>query len=591
MLIPNTFVEPLDMPFSRRGSYIFFANDNGGVNQYSSAHLWLCTARVRPTDRNVNSVLSPVKFRQVGLELIDNGIPQKCVIDTTPYEITLRCEKGSVSFCIGDPGYAVGKSSDGLVLRITPPLGIGGRSSAVNLLDGTWKSPFANYWMLFVPVRGTLREGPGPYLELMPDQDGVFEIICEESLVEPKKRDGYLNYEDSLTMVQKDFDAFAESLDPRCDQKYAARAKEALWTPWGLSVIPDGTSVYKRPMIKMMRALFDEAFSWQHAMHAYFLAHNLPLAWQLLLSCFDNQDSTGLIADALSYVGRGEPTKPPVQGVGLLYLMDHFDLSQMPREELEFLYDRMVKWTEFHLNYRDLDHDGLYENQTPFETGWEDATYFRIGFPLASPDMNAYLALQEEALGRLGRLIGKPDDECEAWLNRSADTVRKIIEKFWTNDGWTSVNIVTGERSLPTGLPQYCALLLGKRLPQEIIDRSVEIIFREPGFMTPFGLATENTTSPFFKAEGWCSGGIATPIPAMLVPALEECGKPELARKVAIQYLDLINEAGLFHMIDAVRGKKNENRVMTLRGERELFNSGWTAGCFIFLARKYASTE
>ena len=591
MIVPKTFVEPLDMPFSRRGSYISFANDNGGVNQFSSAHLWLCTARIRPTDRNANSVLSPVKFRQVGLDLVDGGVPQKCVIDTTPYEITLRCGKGSVSFCIGDPKYAVGKCTDGLSLRITPPMGMGGKCSAVDLLDGSWKIQFSNYWMLFVPVRGIIKGGPGPFVDLMPDEDGIFEIVFEESMVEPKKRDAYWSYEESLEAVKKDFDAFAAALDPHCDPKYAVRAREALWTLWGLSVLPDGTSVYKRPMIRMMRGLFDEAFSWQHAMHAFFLCHDLPFAWQLLLSCFDDQDSTGKIGDAISYLGRGEPTKPPVQGVSLLYLMDHFDLSQMPMDELNFLYDGLVRWTEYHLNYRDLDHDGLYENQSPVETGWEDATYFRVGFPQAAPDMNAYLALQEEAIGRLGRLIGKPEDECARWENRSKDTVRKIVDKLWTEDGWTAVNIVTGERSKTTGLPLYCALLLGKRLPQEIIDRSIEIIFREPGFMTPFGLATEDTTSPYFRAEGWCSGGIATPIPALLTLAFEGCGRPDLAKKVAIQYLDLINDAGLFHMIDAIRGKKNANRMMTLRGERELFNSGWTAGCFVFLARKYASTE
>ena len=50
------------------------------------------------------------------------------------------------------------------------------------------------------------------------------------------------------------------------------------------------------------------------------------------------------------------------------------------------------------------------------------------------------------------------------------DTIEKIIKICWTDEGWTSVNAVTGARSLPTGLPMYCALLLGKRLPQEIID-------------------------------------------------------------------------------------------------------------------------
>ena len=589
MLVPKTFMEPLDMPFSRYGSYLCFANDNGGVNEFTAANLWLCTARLRPTDRNANTVLSPCYFRQIHLQLVKDGNVLGCVIDTTPYEITLRSEAGSAGFCIGDPKYAVGKCADGLTLRITTPPGVFGLRGATDLMDGTWRCSFSNYYMLLVPIRGRIVPGPGPAIDLIPDEDGVFEIVFEESLVDPKRRDEYMSYEECVRTVKEDFDAFEAALDPHCSEKYALCARKAIWTLWGLSVIPDGETVYKRPMIRMMRLLFEEAFSWQHGMHAFFLSHDFPLAWQLLLSCFDNQDRTGKIADALAYCGPGEPTKPPVQGVGLLYLMDRFDLSKQPREELEFLYQGLVRWTDYHLNYRDLDHDGIYENQSPIETGWEDSTYFKVGFPLASPDMNAYLALQEEAIGRLGRILGKPEEECALWEERSKDTIRKIVEMFWTENGWTSVNITTGARSGTTGLPMYCALLLGKRLPRHVIDRTIEIIFKEPGFMTPFGLASEDTTSPYFKAEGWCSGGIATPIHAFLVLALEECGRHDLACEVATRYLDLLNDAGLYHMIDAVSGKKNANRIMTLRGEASLFYSGWTAGCFVFLARHYGA--
>ena len=585
MLTPNTFVEPLDMPFSRRGSYICFANDNGGTNQYTTAHLWIATSRLRPTDKNMNNVMSPNSFRQVKVELIKDGIAQKCVIDTTPYEITLRGDDGKVSFCIGDPKYAVGKCEDNLILRLSPLPYI---VRPMDLQNGCWKIPFSNYYMLLVPLRGTLRAGAMGSIELLPDENGVFELVCEESLVDPKRRDTYMNYEESLAAVTEDFDSFERSLDPGAPEKYARRTKEAIWSLWGLTQMPDGETVYKRPMVRMMRSLFDEAFSWQHAMYAYFLSKNLDFSWQLLLSSFDNQDSTGKIADALAYNGPGEPTKPPLHGVGFLYLYEHFDLSKRPLEELKFLYNGMEKWTQYHLEYRDLDHDGIYENQSPIETGWEDATYFRTGFPLISPDMNAYLALQEEALAKLGRMIGISEDVCAAWEAKSKDTIEKIIKICWTDEGWTSVNAVTGARSLPTGLPMYCALLLGKRLPQEIIDKSIEIIFREPGFQTPYGLATEDTTSPYFKSGGWCSGGIATPIYALLTVAFENCGRPDLAKKIALEHIELINNAGLFHMIDALNGERNRQSAMTMRGERTLFNSGWTCGLFIFLVQNYA---
>ena len=39
------FVNLLDAPYSRRGSYIAFANDNYGEDLYGKCSLWLCNCR------------------------------------------------------------------------------------------------------------------------------------------------------------------------------------------------------------------------------------------------------------------------------------------------------------------------------------------------------------------------------------------------------------------------------------------------------------------------------------------------------------------------------------------------------------------
>ncbi len=589
MLTAKTFVDPLQMPFSRRGSYICFANKNGGSNEYAKAQLWLSTARQRASDRNTGSVFSDNHFRQFHLEIIKDGLPRQGVISTTPYELKLESMFGSIVFCIGDLKYAKCRSTDGLTLRISPGSGAGmlGGPVAFNLLDGSWKTNFGNYFMLFVPAAGTMNQGPMNSIELVPDKNGVIEMAMEESLVDPKRRASYLTYDKCVAAVKADFDDFVKRTAPSFTKKYEECGLQALWTLWGLTVIPDGETVYKHRMIKMIRSSFESAFSWQQAMHTMFLSHDLELAWELLLSCFDVQDSTGRIADSLAYTGGGETMKPPVQGLGLLWLVEHCDISGLPRKEMEILWDRMEKWTNFHLEYRDLDKDGIFENHNPGETGWEDGSYFRIGFPLASPDMNAYLALQEEALSKLGRLIGKSEKICRYWDDKSKDTIKKIIDMFWTNDGWTAFNIVTKERSKATGIPLYCALVLGKRLPQKIIDRSIEIIYSQPGFDTPFGLASEMLDSPYFK-HGWCAGSIATPVQALMAIAFENCGRPDLARPLAKKYLDTMINHGLYHIHDTFTGEMEyKNAGFKFFGEQELFNSGWTAGTYIFFAGRY----
>jgi putative isomerase len=590
MLTGKTFVDPLHMPFSRRGSYISFANKNNGSNEYGKAQLWLATSRQRAGDRMNGNIFADNHFRQWQLQIVKDGLPRQCVISTTPYELKLESAAGSVSFCIGDLKYAKCRSTDGVTLRISAGVGANpvlGGSLAFNLLDGSWKSNFGNYFMLFVPAAGKIQEGPMGSIELVPDAKGVFEMAMEESLVDPRRRPSYLPYEDCVKAVKADFDDFVKRVAPSFPAKYKEAGMQALWTLWGLMVVPDGETVYKHRMIKMIRSSFEAAFSWQQGMHTMFLAHDLELAWELLLSCFDVQDSTGRIADSLAYTGAGETMKPPVQGLGLLWLMEHYDISGLPKKEMEWLWDRMEKWTRFHLEYRDLDHDGIFENHNPGETGWEDGSYFRVGFPLASPDMNAYLAMQEEALAKLGRLIGKSEKVCTAWEKKSKDTISKIVKMFWTNDGWTAVNIVTKARSKATGIPLYCALVLGKRLPQEVIDRSIEIIYSKPGFDTEFGLASEMLDSPYFS-HGWCSGSIATPVEALMAVAFENCGRPELAKKIGKQYLKTMMEHGLFHIHDTFTGElEYKNCGFRFYNEAELFYSGWTAGTYVFFAERY----
>jgi hypothetical protein len=575
------------MPFSRRGSCISFANANGGSNEFGKAELWLANSRLRPNDRNTGNIFSSNHFRQIRLELVKDGLPRQCVISTTPYELTLRCDFGAVSFCIGDMKYARCRGLDGLTLRVTPPGGMMGPSAALDLFDGSWKVNFGNYFMLLVPMAGTFRPGPRGSLDLVPDDGGVIELVMEESVAEPKRRASYLSYEACVAVVRADFDGFVGRLAPSFPEKYRERGLQAVWTLWGLTVAPEEGTLYKRQMVKMMRSSFEGAFSWQQGMHAFFLAYDPDFAWEVLLSCFDNQDATGRIADSVTYNGAGETMKPPIQGIGLLWLMDHADISKKPREELEFLYDGLERWTNFHLNYRDLDHDGIYENHNAGETGWESCSYFRLGFPLASPDTNAYLALQEEALCRLGRLLGKTIDVCAYWENKSKETVRKIVDMFWTADGWTAVNIVTKERAGITSAIPFCTLVLGKRLPQAVIDKSISLLFDTPGFDTPFGLASENLNSPYFQ-HGWCGGSIATPVQALMVLALEACGRPDLARKVAREYLDTMSQYGLVHIHDPLTGRIEFGNIRFF-GEEFMFSTGWAAGNYIFFAEHYGS--
>ncbi len=583
MLQSKCFVDPLSTPFSRRGSYLAFANRNEGEAQFGKNALYLMTCK--GGGAGMSNLNSQNSCRQVSLELLWEGKKLPTVISTTPTEVILECAKGSARFCIAEEYLMLGKGCDGLSLRISPQRGVFG-ASPLDLPNGTWRFAFSDDNGLLVPRRGSVQLLPGGAFLLTPDAEGVFEFGIEEMAVDPGTRplDSYPDYDSAVAAADKEFDDFCSSLYPSLPEEFEPMRRQALWTTWSLLVDPDGVSAYQHTMVKMMRIIFESAFGWQQAMQAIFLSKNPRLAWDILRSCFDHQDVNGRIEDAISHrSGMGASMKPPFQGVALNWLLDHGCLKEIPVEEKKEVYERMVKWTEFFFRFRDLDGDGVWENQGAIETGWEDAAYFYVGFPLASPDMNAYTVCMMDALAKLGRDIGLPEAECEGWTRRADALTEKIIDKLWNGERWIVKNARTGAVGDSLSLPMFAALILGKRLPQEIIDKSVDFIWKN-GFITPFGFASESPDSPYF-AHGFTAGSVIVPAQLILCLSLEAVGKPELAKEMGLRYARTLRDNGMFHIHNALTGAGE--RGLVAFGEKQLFWSSWASSCYLFFADRY----
>lgn len=565
----TNFAKLTEAPFSRRGSFLVFFLANGGSNEFGKAELWLSNTR--------GGGSLDVTLRQLKMELVKDGRKLPCVVSSTPYEVILESDYGSVRFCIGESKLVRCVGSDGLTLRVT------GSGSSYNMMDGTWLTDFGKSDMLLIPFKGTLKHGAA--FELEPDADGNIDMVFEEYLIDPIHRplDQYPPYEKCVADCKADFDSFVQAVCPELPVQWEDMRLVAAWTTWCLMCDPDGETIFKHTVVKMLRGIFEHISGWQQGMQAIYLSRDIRLAWDILMSCFDYQDANGRIADIYD---DEKPVriamKPPFQGAALLWLLENRDLSSIPEDEKKRCYQRMSAWTEFFFKCRDMDKDGLWENKGAVETGWEDAPYFYVGFPLASPDMNAYLALQMEALGKLGKQLGEPD--ADRWLERAEETVAKIVEKFWTGEKWVAFNAETGEKSNTDSLPLYAVLILGKRLPQDIIDKSIDYIFSK-GFETPYGLASESLDSKFF-CGGWCQGSVVTPVQFIFCLAFEACGRPELARRVAEEYLMMMKQKGFYHMNSAITGNGEVGAV--LGGEKTSFWSSWTSSCYLFLADRYA---
>ena len=585
MLEPTNFISLSDAPFSRRGSYMAFFNDPTGLDLYGKPKLY------------VSNVRGNGPYRQIRAEIVKDGASLPTVISTTESEVILQSMEGEFRFCIGESKFVRIYGKDGLSLRLTPKLG---RSSIVtDLKDGTWQFGMHESQAVLLPFTGKLKSRVSSTTTLMgtsmamfeiePDENGVVDVGIEEFMIDPIHRplDQYPSYEECVKSYQDDFDAFCESVCPALPEPWEDMRRKALWTIYGLIVEPDGETIFKHTMIKMLHGTFEHVSGWQQAMHVICLSGGNPaLCWQILRGLFDYQDANGRIADIMTDLNWPKHAmKPPIQGLALNWLLDADpELKAVSKEDAKHIYQGIVRWSEFFFRCRDLNKDGLMENRSAAETGWEDAPYFRVGFPLASPDMNSYVAIQLAAQARLGRLLGEDEAVCAAYEKQSEEMVQKIIASFWDGEKWFAYNADTLARSNTQTISLMGALILGKRLPQEIIDKTIATLMEKDKYLTPYGFATEAVDSPYFN-HAFAQGSIIPPAQLIFCLALEAAGRFDLAREAGLRYLMTLREEGLFHTLNGLTGKPE--RGMVAFDEKFLFWSAWSASIYLFMAKRY----
>ena len=592
MLEAKNFISLSDAPFSRRGSYLGFFMDTNGVELFGKPKLY------------ISNVRGNGPYRQIQAQIIKDGHPLPTVISSTESEVILESLAGSFRFCIGERKFVRIKGTDGLTLRLIPNLGRFG-GTLVDLKDGTWQFSFNTTTALlltftgklqpFGRMSGSLEGATGASFDIVPDENGVVDVGVEEYFIDAIHRplEEYPSYEECVRSYQDEFDAFCEEVCPSLPEAWEPMRRKALWTIFGLMVEPDdndaGETIFKHSMIKMLHGTFEHVSGWQQAMHVICLSEKDPkLCWTILRGLFDYQDANGRIADILTDVNwPRNAMKPPIQGLALMHLLDKDpQLAAVSREDAEHIYQGIVRWSEFFFLCRDRNNDGLMENIGAVETGWEDAPYFNVGFPLASPDMNSYLAIQLEAQARLGRLLGKDEAVCAGFEARSKEMVQKIIKAFWDGEKWTAYNSDTGKRSATETISLMGALILGKRLPQDIIDKTVATLWAKGKYLTPYGLATEALDSPYFN-HAFAQGSIIPPAQLIFCLALEACGRFDLAKEAGLNYIGNLKANGLFHTHNALTGKPE--RGMVAFDEKFLFWSAWSSSIYLYMSKRYGA--
>ena len=107
-----------------------------------------------------------------------------------------------------------------------------------------------------------------------------------------------------------------------------------------------------------------------------------------------------------------------------------------------------------------------------------------------------------------------------------------MIERFW--NGTRFVGYAPDGTALETeSLLFYRPLILGTRLPAQIIDAMAEDLSEGNGFLTPAGFLTQRMTSPDYDPLRVGSGRIVPMESALVTTGLLQAGKIDAAREAA----------------------------------------------------------
>jgi len=328
----------------------------------------------------------------------------------------------------------------------------------------------------------------------------------------------------------------------------------------------------------MSKKTMSAMWSWDHCFNALAVARvDGTFAFNQFMAPFHLQAETGALPDVWTpnLETYWAVTKPPIHGWAFDKLLD---AHAYPPEALQRVYDGLARQARWWQHYRDSDGDGIPDYPQGCDSGWDNATSFDAGFFLESPDLSAHLVLQMRCLARLARMLGRPDDG-DRWQAESQQLLQRLYAHSWEQGGF----VARLTRTHLTPQPQRTLLNLVPLVLGSLLDadkRAVMVNDLREHYLTPYGLATEQPTSPLYESDGYWRGPIWAPSTYLIVDGLARAGEAELARDIARRFCDMLafTAGGAYENFDALTGKGWRAPGYT-----------WTASVFLLLMWEYLS--
>ena len=541
--------------FSRKGAWIGLSAD---TPNYGRGALYITTnrgSRCHTGDQTYNRLYRIYPTYQ--------GRRVPFAIQTAAAEYTLHTRYGDVRFTFADETKLIAEGDVGMGLffqRDGEPYEV-----IKQRRDGAWESPMRNARpFLFKGLDGssftfddTWDFNKFKFTEIRghthPNEDGKFTLVIEEFFFGTYVRDEYPSYSAAKASMQADWEEFLAKM-PHYIEPFEQQREETAYILWSHLVAPSPAT--PNWMILMFPGIVGS--QWQQVQNAVALQEHTDLSLELLLAFLHYQSEEGQLADSYddSFLATNG-IKPPIYGWALKNIMAHHDIGKIwPKDKLEKLYEGAGRWADWVMNCRDNDLDGLPAFEGGTENGLDESTIWYEHINMVSPDVSAYTVLNFEAQGDMAKALGKPDDEVNEWYRKSKDLLALMIDKLWDGEHFIALREFTHEPVFTGTVTHYMPLVLGNRLPEEIVDKMAADLSVEGVFLSEFGLATERLDSDLFEVQGvqMGRGAIDPPAEVFITTGLWDAGKKDLTRSIVDRYCGRLMSRGFSHIIDPISG-------------------------------------
>jgi glycogen debranching enzyme len=222
------------------------------------------------------------------------------------------------------------------------------------------------------------------------------------------------------------------------------------------------------------------------------------------------------------------------------------------------------------------------------ESGYDESTLFNEGLPIQSPDLQAYIVALCEACSLLAEKLGLKDD-AERWDSERQRILDFLINELWDGEQFRAKLPAKGGALYRCGsIAQLQPVMLGRRLPRDIVKKLAQRLLDEREYLTDYGVASEHLQSPEFFAGGFTHGPVVAPTQALVILGLLDGGEPEAARFLAARYLNALNTEGLALGIHPYRIEPvTDTPVLRMSAAQSVGFpfSAWVASVYLLLAQ------